>query len=273
MLRAVRQERLGWSVYLLPLFFGFLFTPSASQTGSGLDGVVTTTGGQPAAGVSVYGSASKTCCPFKSENTTTDENGRFHLEHPGAVVHFSKDGFEPQALVIPAGTPQVQVALSPPGNDLIAPPCGARQPGSKRIGWRVRFDLPRHAVRILGGKTDVDYVRYLIKPKAGDAYLELWFGPYALSTEPDDEDFLSSIEFSQRRIVTPGLGVVGTDTRGQHRDREKWRQTAIAGGGGARYKATGSEDVILFDQVVNSICMVPFENEPSTKQSNSQPKP
>ncbi len=273
MLRKVREAQLRWSVYLLPPFAGFLLILSAiGQIDGGVDGLVTTKSGQPVAGVSVQGSESKTCCPFKGEHATTDENGRFHLEHPGAVVHFSDTGFEPQALVLPPGTSQVQVTLSAPGNDLTAPPCGARRPGTKQIGWRVRFDVPRRAVRILGGKTDVDYVRYLIKPKTGDAFLELWFGPYAISTEPDDEDFVSSVEFSQRQIVAPGLGVVGTDSWGQHRDQGKWRQTAIAGGGGSRYRATRPEDVALFDQIANSICLIPYETEPSPTKSSSKPQ-
>lgn len=244
-----------------------------SQTDSALDGVVTTKSGQPIAGASVSGSESKTCCPVKSENATTNDKGFFHLEHPGAVAHFSKEGFEPLALVVQRESSQVHITLSPSVNDLSAPPCGARRPGTKHIGWRVRFDVPRHGVKILGGKTDVDHVRYLVKSKTGDAYLELWFGPFAISTEPRDEDFVSSTEFSQRQIVVPNLGAVGTDSWGERHDREKWRQTVIAGAGGSRYRATRPEDVALFDQIVNSICLIPNENEPSTTRSNSQSKP
>ena len=127
-------------------------------------------------------------------------------------------------------------------------------------------------MKILGGKTDVDYVRYLIKPKTGDAYLELWFGPYALSTEPPDEDFVSSIEFWQRRIVAPGVGVVGTDSWGRLRDQGRWRQTVIAGGGGSRYRATRPEDIVLFDRIVDSICLTPYETEPSPARSSSKPQ-
>jgi|HubBroStandDraft_6_1064221.scaffolds.fasta_scaffold254268_2 hypothetical protein len=274
MLRNALVGRLRWSVYLLLLLVGFLLSSLAiGQTDAGIEGSVTTNSGQPIAGVSVNGSASKTCCPSDNDRATTDEKGFFHLERPGAVAHFFKEGFEPQTLVIPPGTPQVHVTMSAQSNDLTAPPCGAHQPATKQIGWRVRFDVPRRTVKILGGKTDVDYVRYLIKPKTGDAYLELWFGPYALSTEPPDEDFVSSIEFWQRRIVAPGVGVVGTDSWGRLRDQGRWRQTVIAGGGGSRYRATRPEDVALFDQIANSICMVPSENASSTTRSNSQSKP
>src|SRR5580692_10497455 len=104
MLRNALEGRSRWSFYFLLPFLGFLLFPSAMcQTDSGIDGIVTTKSGQPIAGVSVHGSELKTCGPFKSENAATDEKGLFRLEHPGAVVHFFKQGFELEALVIPPG--------------------------------------------------------------------------------------------------------------------------------------------------------------------------
>jgi uncharacterized GH25 family protein len=65
-----------------------------------LTGVVTTKEGKPIAGVTVYGSMSKDCCPFKRDQATTDQNGQFRIEHPGGVIHFSKEKLKPKALVI-----------------------------------------------------------------------------------------------------------------------------------------------------------------------------
>jgi hypothetical protein len=264
---------LAWSVARLVIVVALLFAPVAgAQTDSPLDGTVTTKDGQPVAGASVLGSTPKTCCPSTPETTKTDEKGMFHLEHPGAVIHFFKEDFEPQTRVIQLGTSQIAVALLPSGNDLTAPPCRKHRPGTKRIGTRVGFDVPRKNVQVLGGKTDVDYVRYVIKPKTGESYLELWFGPYALSMTPGDEDFLNSATYSERHIVAPSMGVVGTDTRGQLQNQEKWRQTAVVISGGARYRAKTPEDQLLFDRIVDSICVVPFGNS-ETKQPNSQSKP
>jgi hypothetical protein len=252
----------------------FLLTSWAvAQTDSPLEGVVTTNHGEPVAGVYVYGSKSKICCPYKSENTTTNEKGLFHLDHPGAVVHFSNESFEPRAVVLQPDSGPVQITLSTLGQDFTVPGCGAHRPGTKRIGWQVRFDVPRRrSVKILGGKTDVDYVRYLIKPKMGESYLELWFGPYAIDSEPGDEDFVNSTNYSQRRIVIPGVGTAGTDSQGQLRSQVTWRQTVIVGAGGSRYRATTPQDVVLFNQIVETMCRAVFQDK-SGKADKPQPKP
>jgi hypothetical protein len=268
------ERRLG-SFERLVIVVALLFAPGASaQTDSALDGTVTTRNGQPVAGASVLGSTPKTCCPSTPESTKTDERGMFHLAHAGAVVHFFKEDFEPQTRVIQPGTSQIAVSLlaSNNDNDLTAPSCRKHRPGTKRIGGRVGFDVPGRNVQVLGGKPDVDYVRYVIKPKTGDSYLELWFGPYALSMTPSDDDFLNSVTFSERRIVSASMGVIGTDTRGQLQNQEKWRQAAVAASGGAWYRAKTAEDAALFDQIVDSMCVVPFGGS-GTKQPNPRSKP
>jgi hypothetical protein len=244
-----------------------------AQSDSAIDGTVSAEGGQPIADVYVVGSQSKSCCPFKRESTKTNEKGEFHLEHPGAVVHLSKQGFEPRALVVQPVNGRVNVTLSASSGDLTAPACGPRKRGTKRIGWQLTFfDVPGRNVILSGGKWDVDYVVYSVKPKSGESYLQLWFGPYAISTVPDDEDFVSSVSFSERNIVAPSIGEVGIDTRGNLASRERWRQTVVGGMGGARYKAKTPEDAILFDQIVDSICLVPLPID-KTKQPSPQSKP
>jgi hypothetical protein len=266
------ERRLG-SFERLVIIVALLSAPVASaQTDSALDGTVTTKDGQPVAGASVLGSTPKTCCPSTPESAKTDEKGMFHLAHPGVVVHFFKEDFEPQTRVIQPGTSQIAVSLLPSGNDLTSPPCRKHRPGTKRIGSRLGFDVPRRNVQVLGGKPDTDYVMYVIKPKTGGSYLQLWFGPYALSTIPGDDDFLNSVTFSERRIVSPSMGVVGTDTRGQLQNQERWRQAAVVASGGARYRAKTTEDVALFDQIVDSMCVVPF-GDSGTKLPDPQSKP
>jgi hypothetical protein len=211
----------------------------------------------------VYGSFSKTCCPFKREQTTTDKEGHFRLEHPGAVIHFRNENLQPQAFVIRPETSEVRITLEPSTGSLVVPVCGKPGPGQKQIGWGkygLQFNVPERAVKILGGKPDMDYVRYVVKPKAGEAYLELWFGPYALDTTPDDEEFINSIEFAQRNVVAANGGVVGKDSWGNLRSGGSWRQTAVVGQGGSRYRSTSLQDTNLFDEVINSMCVVPYSS-------------
>lgn len=224
-----------------------------------IDGVVTGTDGQPIAGVAVYGSQSKTCCPFKRAHATTDSNGHFHLENPGEVLHFSADKFRPQAFVVAPQTPAVQVSLQRSSDELAVPSCTKPRRGLRRIGWGYgpQFDVPKRAAEILGGKPDVDYSRYVIKPKKGKGFLELWFGPYAMGSDPADEKFTSSVTFAQRKVVSAADGVIGIDSWGKLRNGEKWRQTAIVSQG-ARYDAAKPDDAALFDEIIDSLCLVTY---------------
>jgi hypothetical protein len=229
---------------------------------SPISGAVTTEDGQPIPGVVVIGSMSKNCCPFKRDETITDQNGRFRIEHPGEVIHFFKRKLKPRTIVVAPSNPEIQIVLQTPKDDLVIPACGVVSRGQKRIGWGkygLQFNVLKRAVNISGGKTDVDYVHYVIKPKAGEGWLELWFGVNAMGELPDDDQFVSSERYSHRNVFAPGM-TVGLDSWGETRGGGEWRQTAVAAFGGAKYRSASPEQTRLFDEVVNSMCMVPFPN-------------
>ena len=102
-------------------------------------------------------------------------------------------------------------------------------------------------------------MRYAIRPEKGAlSRLELWFGPYAISPDPDDKEFLNSVDFTQRNVLTPDSRVEGLDSRGRSRTGRTWRQTAVQGTGGAIYMETPPEEARLYDQIIDSICEAPF---------------
>jgi len=144
---------------------------------------------------------------------------------------------------------------------MVVPTCGQPVPNQRRIGGKfgLQFDVPTREVKILGGKWDVDYVRYVIKPKDGEGYLELWFGPYAFSPNPEEELLSKSVSTQKRDVVNTDGGQIGADSLGKLQTGEVWRHTLIAISGleGARYRAK-LENASLFDQIVNSACNVPF---------------
>jgi len=233
----------------------FLF----GQSEQSVKGFVVTKDGQPIAGVSVQGSIWKRCCPYQQDKATTNEKGEFFLKHGGAVIHFSKSDLEPLAFVVKPGAAQVRVVMSPVENQLTVPVCVQPDSTHKLLGWGkygLHFTVPNAGVQILGGKPDVDYVRYVIQPQKSASYLDLWFGPYSISTEPDDERFVKSIEFSQRNLATT-KGVVGMDSRGRTRNGLNWRQAA-AFGSGAVYRDVDNESAPLFDKIIDSICWTDF---------------
>jgi len=124
----------------------------------------------------------------------------------------------------------------------------------------MEFYVPKD-LQIDGGSADVDYLRYVIKSKPNHGYLELWFGPYAMNLDPDDEQFAKSIEFKQRSVdradMWGKMQSVGFDTTGKYSDGKIWRQTAMIAEGGARCLADTPEEATVFDRIVDSLCYAP----------------
>jgi hypothetical protein len=90
-------------------------------------------------------------------------------------------------------------------------------------------------------------------------------GPYAMESVPADERFVESEVFATRNVVMPpGVirgnegGRIGLDTVGHVPDGKMWRQMAVLGEGGARYQDISPENAALFDQIINSACLIPY---------------
>jgi hypothetical protein len=231
-----------------------IFLSSAQETG--LLGTVTDSQGKPLAGVHVQGSPGK-CCPSDSESTESNSFGKFQLKRPGQVIHLWKEDFDLQSRIVKPGLTEIQIVLDQANNSLKLSTCQKLRQGFKQIGGRVRFAVPKSGFQILGGKRDVDYVRYVIKPSEGNSFLELWFGPYAISLEPSDEQFLDSADFAQRYVTLPGVGVAGEDSYGHLSEVGNWRHMAIATVGGAIYDKASVKEAALYDQIINTACYIP----------------
>jgi hypothetical protein len=144
---------------------------------------------------------------------------------------------------------------------MVVPVCSEHDSHLRRIAWGKfgpQFDVPMQEVEVLGGEPDVDYVRYVIKPKTGDGHLELWFGPMAMSPDPEKELLENSVDTQKRKIVTAKRKQIGTDSSGKLRTGEVWRHVflTINGMEGAEYKAS-TKNSLLFDRIIDSICYVP----------------
>ena len=245
---------LGWWVVLLTLLIPLSLS---AQTDTPINGIVIDKNGEPVADVTVR--SRTTCCPQKFDEGKSDKDGRFHLEHPGKVLRFYKDGVLPKTVVVSASAPEVRVALELSTESMLMPDCGQAPRGFTRIssGKRgIHFDVPEQRVKISGGTPDVDYVKYVIKPRHSKGYLQLWFGPYAMNPEPDDDDFLSSSTFTERYVVNSNGEPVGRDSRGQATAGGSWRRTAIFLEG-AVYRDASPRDAALFDQIIDSACDIP----------------
>ena len=251
------RKTAGWSAACIALTFGFVLR---AQTETSLHGTVLSEDAQPLAGVKVYGSELKSCCPITRDETKTNERGEFVLQHPGAVVHFQKEHFEPAALVVKPDENGVRIVLRGAAGDMIVASCGKSGHGERQIKWgkhgSPRWTVHKHDVIIRGGKTDVDYVRYVVKSRSGKSFLELWVGVNGYAPDPTDELFTGSLEFAQRNLVNPAGRFVGMESWGRSRDDGRWRWTS-AFYALATYHSASPQDAQLFDGIINSMCTVP----------------
>jgi hypothetical protein len=247
---------LSLATCLILLVAWFDLSASFGQSDQILTGTVSTTDGHPIADVRVYGSQSKTCCPFQRQHTQTDASGRFSLSAPGSVVHFGAEKFEPKTWIVQPGSSELQITLQPDSNPFILPKCKHSAPGMRRIlggSMGLTFDIPKKDFEILGGKPDTDYVRWVIKLKSSKSFVSLWFGPYAFNSDPDDDLLLDSSSITERNVKTSEGEDYGRDSFGQLHNGDKWRHLWIAIADGAEYHAS-SADAALLDQIVNSAC-------------------
>lgn len=234
----------------------FLTTTIRGQSSSPLQGVVTSHDGQPLAGVWVYGSQFPSLP--QREQTKTDENGHFLLRNPGAVVHFSKEKFQPASLIVTPGTSNVYVTLEAAIDDLVARACGKPGHHLKRIGGRdgIYFDVPTNEAKLTGGGPGIDAIAYIIKPKKGSGQLTLVFGQFPINRDPPDEMFLNSVQIQQRNVVDATGEVIGLDSFGKLASGELWRHTYILAQGGLYQSPAPATP--LFDRVLNSACQIPI---------------
>lgn len=240
------------------LLLCFLFSPLLllAQTDSLIEGIVADKLGKTLADVTVY-SRNKI-------STATDANGHFKLKNPGKVIHFWKDGFAPYSLVLDPASTNIDVVLAPSDPRRLSE-CTSVAPGRKRLGnsfgWQ--FDIPVTVVRVRK-QVDIDYIRYVIRPQKSKARIELWFT--GMSPDPYDELIIGSRTFVQRALVKRN-GFVGIDSRGESFSGKIWRYT-VGLTSGAIYEDTLPDDAALFDEIIDSMCYIPYPSEQKTTEKH-----
>ena len=128
------------------------------------------------------------------------------------------------------------------------------------VGWGrygLHFMVPKKTVELKGGKPDIDYVTYIVKPIKDDSSLELWFGPISLSPGPDRESAKKLTSFTRTEIIDDRGEVVGVDYSGSRDDGRRWRKFVV-GSEGSLYRDVPAASADLFDSIINSACEVPY---------------
>jgi hypothetical protein len=151
-------------------------------------------------------------------------------------------------------------ALSAIGQTQIAvPTCPQLAKGERSIGWGkcgLQFHVPKKEIKVLGGKPDVDYVEYIIRPKNGKNVLHLYFGGMAFGGGSYPEDVQGSSQLSKNRIVDSAGSEAGQDDAGA-KITGKWRYFRFRSEG-AYYKNASPMDSGLFDRIIATACSIPY---------------
>lgn len=140
--------------------------------------------------------------------------------------------------------------------------CSRPGEGQRVIGWGKNglfFSVPKRGVKTLGGKLDVDYVKFVIKPTNHEASLVLSFGGMAFRPEPPYEMLRNSASSTQTKLLDVRGHKIGLDSRGINRDKSRWRWLGVASEG-ATYEDASAEDAVLFDRIIDSACVVAYPN-------------
>jgi hypothetical protein len=222
--------------------------------GPSLHGTVTNEQGKPIEGVDVY-------VYIGQNKSKTTQTGQFQLVNPAPVIHFWKDSFQPQTLVVQPGTSELRTVLHPATDTFNLPKCAASREGEERFGSHLMFSIRKRDFKI-GEQSDIDYVKYVVRKRGSSGSLVVWLGGQAAAPEPSDGWFTNVSSFSQQNVTFSG-DVVGLDTKGQLGDEHFWRHVGVAGDGAAIYENVSQDDAKAFDQVIASLCRAPYRSETS----------
>jgi|SRR5690348_7107865 len=99
-----------------------LLASLSPQTKPAITGIVVAHDGRPIAGVQVWGSAWKQCCPVEYEHMASGQDGTFQLSHSVPIIYFTKDGLQPVTVVTRRLT-NFHVTMQVATNSVILRPC------------------------------------------------------------------------------------------------------------------------------------------------------
>lgn len=168
-----------------------------------------------------------------------------------AYFHFHTNGDKKSLTVAIPPTPVVSV-------------CNELAPGMKRIGaspgdrYMLQFDIPVNEVRVREGVTDAPPIVYGfdIGPRVGESLLVISYGPQSNYLIVDRER-ASSTRIVKRIIVDDQGRSVGEDDWGYLDPERRWRRARFQGWVQAEYGFVNEKEAALFDQIINSACLLP----------------
>ncbi len=141
--------------------------------------------------------------------------------------------------------------------------CKDLPPGTRRVGARagdrymLQFAVPEAKVRIQEGVTDAPPLIYGfdIRPQGGESLLTISYGPPSKGAVDAARGAFSRVE---KRVVVDDAGhSVGEDDLRYLNMGARSRSVLFRGWVTAQYRSLSDQDAALFDQIINSACLLP----------------
>lgn len=142
--------------------------------------------------------------------------------------------------------------------------CTDLSPGTKRVGARagdrymLQFTVPQAKVRIREGVSDAPPLLYGfdIRPQGGESLLTISYGP------PSGKGGVDSARGAytqvEKRVVVDDTGhFIGEDNLRYLNTGRRSRSVLFQGWVTAQYSSVSDRDAALFDQIINSACLLP----------------
>lgn len=137
--------------------------------------------------------------------------------------------------------------------------CKPLEPGMRRMGnqYGFQFDVLVKDFTIREGTTDAAPLvhGFDLKPKNSVSGLDISFGGDTMESMAVDPARVFSSHVEQRSIFDDKGHMIGEDYWGYLNSGERWRRVRLSGWV-AKYGFVKKKDAELFDQVINSVCIL-----------------
>lgn len=141
--------------------------------------------------------------------------------------------------------------------------CKDLSPGTRRVGakaadrYMLQFSVPEAKARIREGVTDAPPLIYGfdIRPQGGESLLTISYGPPSKAGVDTARGIYSRVE---KRVVVDDAGrSVGEDDLRYLNTGARSRSVLFQGWVTAQYRSVSDQDAALFDEIINSACLLP----------------
>jgi hypothetical protein len=222
-----------------------------------LIGVVKSISGEPLPGVFIYSRSQKQMIPREHSNpspfqTTTDKDGRFRLTEYGGVLFLRKPGYKPLAKRVDLLDKKIEVFLDVAHPQKSVPNCALNRRSEVLKLDKVRLSFDSGYIIEKHKSADSLYIAIRGKEKPDNKILSILLGTTVSIGFPSEELILNSVTYQLNSLDVGSsmwVSAIGNLSTG-----ERWRflgnsTTVIS------YEAASNEEAILFDRVIDSLCI------------------